>query len=116
MKKEHWTKVESLIEGLNSEIEDLNDALVEINQFKVSVKVLHCVQEMRVVANNLSDYSNGIYCECENDRADTADDKLEGYEDVVRLLPNASKLSVAEVDALVEHIKTWRKEFGYPEV
>lgn len=26
------------------------------------------------------------------------------------------ELSVAEVDALVEHIKTWRKEYGYPEV
>lgn len=99
MKREHWTKVESLIEDLNSEIRDLNDTLVEI-----------------IVANNLSEYSDGIYSECENDRGDTSDDELEGYEEVVKLLPNGSKLSVAEVDALVEHIKTWRKEYGYPEV
>lgn len=109
MKREHWTKVESLIEDLNSEIKDLNAALVKINQFKLGVKVLDCVQEMCVVANNLSEYSDGIYCECEND-------ELRGYEEVVKLLPNGSKLSVAEVDALVEHIKTWRKEYGYPEV
>lgn len=116
MKREHWTMVESTIEDLNSEIKDLNAALVKINQFKLGVKVLDCVREMCVVANNLKQYSDSIYSECEDDRADTYDDELDGYEEVVKLLPNGSKLSVAEVDALVEHIKTWRKEYGYPEV
>lgn len=44
------------------------------------------------------------------------DDKLKGYEEVLELLPNGSTLSVDEVLALIDHIKTWRKEYGYPEV
>lgn len=116
MKREHWTNVESWIEDLNSEIDDLNAALGEINQFKLGVKVLDCVQEMRFIANNLRQCSDSIYSECEYDWADTADYELEGYEEVVKLLPNGSKLSVGEVLALIEHIKTWRKEYGYPEV
>lgn len=116
MKREHWINVESTIEDLNSEIKDLNAALVKLNQFRLGFRAMECVQEMCVIANNLEQYSDSIYNECEDDRADTADDKLEGYEEVVKLLPNGSKLSVGEVLALIEHIKTWRKEYGYPEV
>lgn len=116
MKKEHLLKVECLVENLYSEIKDLNAALVKINQFKLGTKVADCVREMCAMSENLSLYTDHIYYECENDRSETDDDELEGYEEVVKLLPNGSKLSVAEVDALVEHIKTWRKEYGYPEV
>lgn len=116
MKREHWIEVESTIEELNWEIKELNAALVKINQFKLGSKVRDCVKEIGVIANNLKEYSDIIYSECSDDWAVTDDYELEGYEEVVKLLPNGSKLSVAEVDALVEHIKTWRNEYGYKEI
>ena len=116
MKREHWIEVESTIEELNWEIKDLDAALVKTNQFKLGSKVRDCVKEIGVIANNLKEYSDIIYNECSEDWAVTDDYELEGYEEVVKLLPNGSKLSVAEVDALVEHIKAWRNEYGYKEV
>lgn len=113
MKREHWIEVESTIEGLNSEIKELNAVLVKISQFKLGSKVRDCVKEIGVIANNLKEYSDIIYSECEDDWAVTDDNELEGYEEVVKLLPNGSKLSVAEVDALVEHINNWKIENGY---
>lgn len=111
MKRENWIKVESTLEELNYDIEDLNAALDKINQFK-----LDCVKEIGVIANNLKQYSDIIHSVCSDDWAVTDDYELEGYEEVVKLLPTGSKLSVAEMDALVEHIKTWRNEYGYKEV
>lgn len=116
MKREHWIEVESTIEELNWEIKELNAALVKINQFKLGSKVRDCVKEIGVIADNLKEYSDIIYSKCEDDWAVTDDNELEGYEEVVKLFPNGNKLSVAEVDALVEHIKTWRNEYGYKEV
>lgn len=116
MKREHWIEVESTIEELNWEIKELNAALVKISQFKLGSKVRDCVKEIGVIANNLQEYSDIIYSKCEDDWAVTDDNELEGYEEVVKLLPNGNKLSVAEVTALVEHIKTWRNEYGYKEV
>ena len=116
MKKENWIEVESTLEELKYDIEDLNAALVKINQFKLDLKVMDCVKEIGVIINNLKQCSDIIYSVCSDDWAVTDDYELEGYEEVVKLLPNGSKLSVAEMDALVEHIKTWRNEYGYKEV
>lgn len=113
MKKDHWMNVESTIEELNWEIKELSAVLVKINQFKLVPKVRDCVKEIGVIADNLKEYSDIIYSECENDWAVTDDNELEGYEEVVKLLPNGSKLSVAEVDALVEKINNWKVENGY---
>ena len=122
MKNEEWDNIESLLESINSEIEDLNSALVEIKQYRLGSKTMDCVEQMCVVVENLEQYSDSLYGKCEasyaddDDDDDDDDDKLKGYEEVLELLPNGSKLSVGEVIALIEHIKTWRKEYGYPEV
>ena len=113
MKKENWIKVESTLEELKYEIEDLNAALVKINQLKLSLKVRDCVKEIGAIANNLNLYSDIIYSVCEDDGTCTDDYELEGYEEVFKLLPNGSKLSVAEVRGLVEHINNWKVENGY---
>lgn len=119
MKNEEWDGIEFLLENINSEIEDLNSALVEIKQCRLGSKAKDCVAQMCVVAKNLEQHSDSLYGKCEASYADDDDDdadKLKGYEEVLELLPNGSKLSVGEVLALIEHIKTWRKEYGYPEV
>ena len=102
MKKEEWDSIESLLEGINSGIEELDSALAHLS----------------LVVENLEQYSDSLYGKCEASYADDDDDadKLKGYEEVLELLPNGSKLSVGEVLALIDHIKTWRKEYGYPEV
>ena len=113
MKKENWIEVESTLEELKYDIEDLNAALVKINQFKLDLKVMDCVKEIGVIANNLKQYSDIIYSVCSDDWAYTDDYELEGYEEVFKLLPNGSKLSVAEVRGLVKHINNWKVENGY---
>ena len=120
MKNEEWDNIESLLESINSEIEDLNSALVEIKQCRLGSKAKDCVAQMCVVAKNLEQYSDSLYGKCEasyaDDDDDDDDDKLKGYEEVLDLLPNGSKLSVGEVLALIDHIKTWRNEYGYQNI
>lgn len=113
MKNEEWDNIAFLLERINSEIKDLNSALVEIKQCRLDLKAKDCVAHLCLVVENLEQYSDSLYYKCE---AGYVADKLKGYEEVLELLPNGSKLSVGEVLALIEHIKTWRKEYGYPEV
>ena len=122
MKNEEWDSIESLLESINSEIEDLNSALVKIKQYRLGSKTMDCVAQMGVVAKNLEQYSDSLYGKCEasyaddDDDDDDDDDKLKGYEEVLELLPDGSKLSVGEVLDLIDHIKTWRKEYGYQNI
>lgn len=116
MKNEEWDGIEFLLERINSEIEDLNSALVEIEQCRLGLKAKDCVAHLCLVVENLEQYSDSLYGKCEASYADDDADKLKGYEEVLKLLPDGSKLSVGEVLALIDHIKTWRKEYGYPEV
>lgn len=109
MKNEDWDNIESLLDRLNYKISELNSALVEIEQCRLDSKAKNCVAHLSLVVEDLEQYSDSLYGKFE---AICAKD----YEEVLELLPNGSKLSVGEVLALIEHIKTWRKEYGYPEV
>ena len=110
MKNEDWNDIASLLEQINSGIEDLNSALVEIKQCELGLQAKDCVAHLCLVVENLEEYSDSLYDKCE---ASYAADKLKGYEEVLEFLPNGSKLSVGEVLALIDHIKTWKKEYGY---
>ena len=117
MKNKEWDNIESILDSINSEIEELHSALVEIKQCGLGLKAKDCVAYLCLVVDNLEHFSNSLYGKCEASYADDDEaDKLKGYEEVLELLPNGSKLSVGEVLALIDHIKTWRKEYGYPEV
>lgn len=109
MKNEDWDSIESLLDRINYKIGELNSALVEIKQCRLGLKAKDCVAHLCLVVENLEQYSDSLYGKYQASYA-------KGYEEVLELLPNGSKLSVAEVLALIEHIKTWRKEYGYPEV
>jgi len=104
-----WDGIESILDRINYEIEDLNSTLVEIKRFRLGMKTKVYVAHLCSVVANLEQYSDSLYGKCQTSYA-------KGYEEVLELLPNGSKLSVGEVLALIEHIKTWRKEYGYPEV
>lgn len=109
MKNEELDSIESLLDRINYKIEELNSALVEIKQCRLGLKAKDCVAHLCLVVENLEQYSDSLYGKCQASYA-------KGYEEVLELLPNGSKLSVGEVLALIEHIKTWRKEYGYSEV
>ena len=118
MKKEEWDSIESLLDRINYKIEELNSALVEIKQCSLNLKAKDCVAHLCLVVEDLEQYSDSLYGKCEASYADDDDDadKLKGYEEVLELLPDGSKLSVGEVLALIDHIKTWRKEYGYQNI
>lgn len=109
MKNEDWDNIESLLDRINYKISELNSALVEIEQCRLDSKAKNCVAHLSLVVEDLEQYSDSLYGKCQASYA-------KGYEEVLELLPNGSKLSVGEVLALIDHIKTWRKEYGYPEV
>lgn len=109
MKNEEWDNLESLLDRIRYKISELNSALVEIKQCRLDLKAKDCVAHLCLVVENLEQYSDALYGKCEASYA-------KNYEEVLELLPNGSKLSVGEVLALIDHIKTWRKEYGYPEV
>ena len=109
MKNEDWDNIASLLDRINYKISELNSALVEIKQCRLDSKAKNCVAHLSLVVEDLEQYSDSLYGKYQASYA-------KGYEEVLELLPNGSNLSVGEVLALIEHIKTWRKEHGYPEV
>ena len=109
MKNEDWDNIASLLDRINYKISELNSALVEIKQCRLDLKAKDCVAHLSLLVEDLEQYSDSLYGKCQASYA-------KDYEEVLELLPNGSKLSVGEVLALIEHIKTWRKEYGYPEV
>ncbi len=109
MKNKEWDNLESLLDCIRYKIEELNSALDEIEQCRLDSKAKDCVAHLSLVVEDLEQYSDSLYGKCDAIYA-------KDYEEVLELLPNGSKLSVGEVLALIDHIKTWRKEHGYPEV
>lgn len=109
MKNEELDNLASLLDCIRYKIEELNSALVEIKQCRLDLKAKDCVAHLCLVVEDLEQYSDSLYGKCDTSYA-------KDYEEVLELLPNGSKLSVGEVLALIDHIKTWRKEHGYPEV
>lgn len=97
MKKENWDRVESYLEDIISDLDDLENG---------NIKQLVAISNIRTLADDL-------YTVCEDDY-DSSDEELSlEHEEIIAMLPN-TKLSLAEMLSLKETIQKWRDEHGYP--
>lgn len=98
MKKENWDRVESYLEGITMDLDDLEQG--EITK--------------AAAISNIRGLADDIYTVCEDDYCDSSDEELSSeYEEIIAMLPN-TKLSLAEMLSLKETIQKWRDEHGYP--
>ena len=98
MKKENWKRVESYLEGIGMDLDDLEQG--EITKAEV-------ISNIRVFADD-------IYTVCEDDYCDSTDETLSPqYDEIVALFPDTN-LSLTEMLSLKETIQKWRDEHGYP--
>lgn len=98
MKEENWNRIETYLEGINMDLNDLRDGEIEV----------------LVAVSNIRGFVEDIYTVCEDDYCDSTDETLSPqYDEVVTLFPDAN-LSLGELLSLKETIQKWRDEHGYP--
>ena len=92
MTKEHWNRMEQLLEDARTDIDESADTIDE------------------TLVSNLRQYLDTMYTVCEEDYCDDSTDDLpHGYEDVWPMLPDGNDLSVGDMDRLKEHIEAWKR-------
>lgn len=92
MTKEHWNRMEQLLEDARTDIDESADTIDE------------------TLVSNLRQYLDTMYTVCEEDYCDDSTDDLpHGYEDVWPMLPNGNDLSVGDMNRLKEHIEAWKR-------
>lgn len=113
MKKENWSDVEGLTEAISESLTVIEEAVAEARGMRVGKRLCQLLINIKNECENIKYNNDIIYTTCESDYCDDCSEAPSGYDDIFKLLPNGSKLSVAEVDALVEHINNWKVENGY---
>lgn len=92
MTREHWHKIEQLLEDARADIDESTDTIDE------------------TLVSNIRQYLDTMYTVCEEDYCDDSTDKLpHGYEEVWPMLPNGNGLSVGDMNRLKEHIEAWKR-------
>lgn len=112
MKKEDWDKFHELDNETESKLGDAVVALNDLGSRVLSMYALGCLDKAKsavIDANKSRETAYGLvfnsyYDECE---------VQEGYDDLFEILPDGSKLSVGEMQALVAKVEEWKKEYGY---
>ena len=99
MTKEHWHSVQSMLENIVSELDSFEEA--------VPTKYRHNVRACTEEVHSLVD---AIYSVCEEDYCDECDrPELNGYAEVIALLPPGNTLSLEEIQRLITHIENWKR-------
>lgn len=98
MKKENWRRVESYLEGITMDLDDLEQGKITKAE----------------AISNIRSFADDIHIVCEDDYCDSSDEELSPeYDEIIAVLPD-TKLSLGEILSLKETIQKWRDEHGYP--
>ena len=112
MTEQNWELVQGSLESLNESVSMIEEHLTEIKSFRLGKRVLELVSAIESECENVKTYSDAVYNDCESDYCDE-ESMPSGYDEVLDLLPDGDKLSVAEMQSLIEHINQWKTEYGY---
>lgn len=93
MTKEHWDIVQSELENIKCECNDIKDG----------GNIKDCI-------TNICYSMDAIYVACEEDYCDDSTDELpHGYEEIWPMFPDGNMLSVGDMNRLKEHIEAWKR-------
>lgn len=112
MKKENWDKFHELDNETESRLADAVMALNDLGSQALSMYALGCLDKAKsavIDANKSREAAYGFVSDTYYEDADVP----KGYEEVLEILPDGSKLSVGEMQALVAKVEEWKKEYGY---
>ena len=113
MKKENWSDVECQTEAIGESITVIEDAVAEASDMRVNKRLSKLLSTIKNECEYIKFYTDNIYTTCESDYCNACSDTPSGYDDIFGLLPDGGKLSLSEMQSLVEHINNWKVENGY---
>ena len=113
MEKENWSDVECQTEAISESLTVIEEAVAEASGMRVGKRLFQLLINIKNECENIKCVNNIIYTTCESDYCNDCSDALSGYDDIFGLLPNGNKLSLSEMQSLVEHINNWKVENGY---
>ena len=113
MKKENWSDVECQTEAISESLTVIEEAIAEVRGMRVGKRLFQLLINIKNECENIKCSNDRIYTTCESDYCDACSDAPSGYDDIFGLLPDVDRLSLSEMQSLVEHINNWKVENGY---
>ena len=114
MKKENWYDVEYQTEAISESLTVIEEAVAKASGARVGKRLSQLLSNIKNECENIKCYTDNIYNTCESDYCNACSDAPSGYyEDIFKLLPDGDKLSLSEMQSLVERINNWKVENGY---
>ena len=114
MKKENWSDVECQTEAISESLTVIEEAVAEARSVRVGKHLSQLLINIKNECENIKCNNDRIYTTCESDYCNACSDAPSGYyEDIFKLLPDGDKLSLSEMQSLVERINNWKVENGY---
>ena len=113
MTHENWSDVESQTEAISESLTVIEEAVAEARGMRVGKRLSQLLINIKNECENIKCNNDSIYAACESDYCDAGSDTPSGYADIFGLLPDGDKLSLYEMQSLVEHINNWKVENGY---
>lgn len=98
-------KLMDSIEELVSSIEDELRTITDINS---NDEILDRVEKVSTAVSDIRDI-------CQDDCEDTDESfNYDDWEQLIETIPDPAQMSAGEMESLLETIRTWRRENGYP--
>lgn len=96
MIKEHWRNIEMCYESIEGYCNDILERSMRRN-------------ELTEIVNDIKSVNDTIYTVCEADYCGHSSSIPDGYDEILKMLPDGSGLSIEEMNRLKTHIEDWKR-------
>lgn len=116
MKEQNWNEVECQCESIGDSLDIIEESIAEIESVRLGKRISQLLATISNEANNIRYASDRLYSTCEDDYDNTNSNsfRVDDWEELIELLPDPTLMSAGEMESLLESIREWRRNNGYP--
>lgn len=97
-----------LMDSISALVRSAEDELRAITDMSSDDEVLDRIENVSTAISDIQDI-------CQDDWEDTDESfNRDDWEQLIETIPDPAQMSAGEMDSLLETIRTWRRENGYP--
>lgn len=116
MKEENWNDIACQCESIGDSLDIIEESINEIESVRLGKRISQLLATISNEADNIRHASDRVYSTYEDDYDGTNSDsfRVDDWEELIELLPDPTLMSAGEMESLLEAIREWRRDNGYP--
>lgn len=116
MKEQNWSDIECQCESITNSLDVIDEALADIRSVRLGNRINQLLTTISNEINNVRLNSDRLYCTCEDDYCsiNTESFHADDWEELTKLLPDPTLISVGDVNSLLDAVNNWRMNIGLP--